>query len=247
MPPPAILRALHQTLGTDPGPGWKGTLSRERDMGYRDNSTITPGTTPYFTPAVAQPAPARPAAAASTPSYSSVPAYSQQYQRPGFPATASSYYTSGYYPYGQSQATGAKTPVPANQYYNPGYPYPHYMQPQYNAYAGQPAYGQQAAYGQPLYSQPQTPTTPNPQQTRAIPNVTKQAMPYSTGWGTPATGGTALPPHMRKTGPVAPGTPGAQVMGYGTPNVAVASPVYPPGMQTPQYSTPYAGWPAQKA
>ncbi|KAG9018046.1 hypothetical protein FRB90_012549 [Tulasnella sp. 427] len=249
VPPPAILRALHQTLGTDPTPGWKGTLSRERDMAYRDNTTITPGMTPYFTQAVTQNAASRPAPVASTPSYSSVPTYPQQYQRPAFAGTTSSYYSSGaYYSYGQSPSTGAKPQMPPSQYYNSAYPYPHYMQPQYAAYGGQPAYGQQAAYGQQsMYSQPQSPATPNPQQSRAIPNLAKPAMPYANGWGTPATGGAALPPHMRKTGATAPVTPGAPGMGYGTPNAASASPVYPPGMQTPQYGTPYSGWPAQKA
>ncbi|KAG8906808.1 hypothetical protein FRB99_006075 [Tulasnella sp. 403] len=231
VPPAPVLRALHRTLPVDPTPGWKGTLARERDTAYRDNTTITPGATPYVNPTPA-PAPQTSKPTAATPAVPQYPSYSQSYSRPGLPATTSSYYPphSYYSQYANSPAAAQSAAKPTNQYY-------------YNPY---PQYGYTPQYGQtPLY-QP-TPGTPG-QPPRAIPNVTKASAPYVNGWamGTPAPGqspAAALPPHLRKTNvaplpsPSVPGTP--TVMGYG------AGPVYPPGA-TASYTPGYPGWQTPK-
>ena len=198
LPPPSVLRALHRTLPVDPTPGWKGTLSKDNEVAYRDNSTITAGTTPYVNPTpapqVSTPAPA--AKATTAPHY---PSYPQAYhQRPGLPATTSSYYntTTPHPYYAQYKAPG--TPTGGAGYY--------YNYPQYATYAAQ--------YGYPPQAQATTPTTSS----RAIPNVAKPAPPYVNGWATP--GAATLPQQLRKT------TPGQASPAY-PPNFSGGYPGYP--------------------
>lgn len=191
-------------------------------MAYRDNSTITPGATPY-----ANPAPAPTAAAtkpAPMPSASQYPSYTQpSYQRPGLPATTSSYYASHpyYAQYAGSPAgtPGAKAPMPQNQYYYNPYP-------QYGAYG----YGQYPQQAQQQAPQPGTP--------RAIPNMAKPAPSYANGWNPTAAAASnaTLPMHLRKTGTPGPGTPPATGYAPGTP-----TPVYPPA-----YGAAYPGFPVQR-
>lgn len=186
-------------------------------MAYRDNSTITPGATAYVnpvpTPAAPPPKPAPMPAASQYPSYAG-----SAYQRPGLPATTSSYYAGHPY-YAQYAASQAGTPGAKPMTQSPYVPQSQYY---YNPY---PQFGGSYAYGQ-YPQQPQQPAQPGTP--RAIPNMAKPAPPYGNGWNPTAAAASnaTLPMHLRKTGTPGPGTPGT------------ASPAYPPA-----YGAAYPGYP----
>ncbi|KAG8881313.1 hypothetical protein FRB98_004425 [Tulasnella sp. 332] len=274
IPAPAILHALHRTIPTDPVPGWKGTLARDRDVAYRDNSTITVGTTPYVNPTpVAPPAPA-PAPAQYVPPKAThqqqqqqqqpMAAQSyyagQQYQRPGIvgsPAQSQSYYGAqqhnphaAYYAQQQAQAQAqAAAAYQASLAVSGGAKTPaqggYYYNPYPTGYGyGYPQYPQQ-------YAAPGTPTasmpgTPTSGVSRAIPNLAKPGSYVPTaGWGTPV-GGAVQGSALPMHLRTGPATPGTPTHGiYGG-----AAPVYPPtaGAYVPAPAAGYAAaWPPQKA
>lgn len=141
VPPPSLLRRLHQTLPLDSSPGWYGTLPSTRTTALRDDTTvhlksgafaaaIDPSLAKRGTPAkpvVGQPYPGYPPSNyqttvpyAATPGYPNYPPAAQgsYYQSYGNNTTSAypnqQYPTSGWYgSYGQTQTPGRATPIVA--------------------------------------------------------------------------------------------------------------------------------------
>ncbi|KAG9014029.1 hypothetical protein FRB94_000226 [Tulasnella sp. JGI-2019a] len=225
VPPPAMLRALHRSIPTDPVPGWKGTLARDRDVAYRDNSTITPGATPYVNPTpVVAPAPVPPPTqyAPSKATHQQSHAQVQQQQA----AAAAAQYSYGGQQY-QHRPGMVGSPAQSQSYYGAQQHNPHaayYAQQQAQAQAqAQAAAAYQASiaasggakapvqggyyypypnYG---YNYPQYP------QQYAAPGTPTASMP-----GTPQPGVSRAIPNLAKPGSYAPAA------GWGTPVGAAA-------------------------
>ncbi|THH11803.1 hypothetical protein EW145_g428 [Phellinidium pouzarii] len=243
LPPASVLRALHQTLPSEPSQGWYGTLTGSRGLALRDDTTLhvkasssnqAPAPVPAPTPAPQTPAPAY----SSNYSYAN---YSQQYRNNPSQAYTREGQPGSYFPNGYSQGGSTpqtqKTQLPYQTQFSGGsqYPYASWFQGQSAAGSGSgtPGPGSRKGTPQPAAAMPAIPATGYAPYSAAVTSATPARAVANTvatkvqtnGWATPGTnvnsgyGAPTLPLHMRATDPVSPSVGPVSPLVFNTQNV----------------------------